>query len=127
VHSTLSLFPRGGGAVHQAIFAFVNGIIFTKPPYNFSLSPVILTIIGELISGPLNDWFCVRLATKNHGIYEPEFRPVLLIPTLIFGCVGFFGFGLAGLLWVCGKRFRGWIARNQYLNALLLDNKEGAK
>jgi hypothetical protein len=84
------------------IFAFVNGIIFTKPPYNFSvsetglisLSPFILTIIGELISGPLNDWFCVPLATKNHGIYEPEFRLVLIIPTLIFGCVGFFGFGL---------------------------------
>jgi hypothetical protein len=216
-------FMYGTTLTWNTIFAFVNGIIFTKPPYNFSvsetglisLSPFILTIIGELISGPLNDWFCVRLATKNHGIYEPEFRLVLIIPTLIFGCVGFFGFGLtvhyqthwsgpvlcfglanmalafasgcvfgyildshgnlaeeafvslnarnfltfgltyfvtdwldadgplvlfcilgalflfvcclAGLLWVCGKRFRGWIARNQYLNALMLDNKEGTK
>jgi hypothetical protein len=64
------------------VFSVVNGVLFTSPPYNFtvgetgliSLSPFILCIIGEGISGPLNDYICVKLARRNHGIYEPEFR-----------------------------------------------------
>jgi hypothetical protein len=83
------------------VFSVVNASIFTEPPYNFSvsevglisLSPFVMTIIGEVIAGPLNDWICLALAKKNHGIYEPEFRLVLMVPVLILGVVGFFGFG----------------------------------
>ena len=83
------------------VFSVVNGVIFVSPPYNFtvsqtgliSLSPFILTIIGEIISGPLNDWICLYLTKKNKGIYEPEFRLPLIIVTIILGTVGFFGFG----------------------------------
>ncbi|KAG9779730.1 hypothetical protein KCU88_g3941, partial [Aureobasidium melanogenum] len=58
-----------------------------------SLSPFILTLLGEVISGPLNDWICVYLTKKNKGIYEPEFRLVLIVVVIILGTVGFFGFG----------------------------------
>jgi MFS family permease len=83
------------------VFSVVNASIFTLPPYNFSvsqtglisLSPFIMTLIGELIAGPLNDHLCLALARKNHGIYEPEFRLVLMIPVLLLGVTGFFGFG----------------------------------
>jgi len=83
------------------VFSVINGVIFVAPPYNFtvsqvgliSLSPFILTIIGEIISGPLNDWICLRLTKKNKGIYEPEFRLVLITVVIVLGCVGFFGFG----------------------------------
>ncbi|KAI0472816.1 MFS general substrate transporter [Xylariaceae sp. FL0804] len=83
------------------VFSVVNGVIFTEPPYNFSvsqtglisLSPFILTFIGEVISGPLNDWVCLYLAKKNHGIYEPEFRLPPIIVSFVVGVVGFFGFG----------------------------------
>ncbi|KAK3071701.1 hypothetical protein LTR53_008167 [Teratosphaeriaceae sp. CCFEE 6253] len=83
------------------VFSVVNGVIFTAPPYNFtvgqagltSLSPFILCIIGEAISGPLNDYICVKMAQRNHGIYEPEFRLVLMIVVVILGTVGFYGFG----------------------------------
>jgi MFS family permease len=83
------------------VFSVVNAQIFTVPPYNFSvsqtglisLSPFIFTILGEVISGPLNDWFCLYLTKKNRGIYEPEFRLVLMGPVLILGITGFFGFG----------------------------------
>lgn len=83
------------------VFSVVNGVIFVSPPYNFSisqvglisLSPFILTIIGELISGPLNDWICLALTRRNHGIYEPEFRLVLITVVVVLGTVGFFGFG----------------------------------
>ncbi|KAK4183251.1 major facilitator superfamily domain-containing protein [Podospora australis] len=83
------------------VFSVVNGVIFVSPPYNFSisetglisLSPFIMTILGEVISGPLNDWICVYLTKKNRGIYEPEFRLPLMSVALILGVVGFFGFG----------------------------------
>ncbi|GAB7355123.1 hypothetical protein MBLNU459_g5699t2 [Dothideomycetes sp. NU459] len=84
------------------VFSVVNGVLFTSPPYNFtvgeagltSLSPFILCMIGEAISGPLNDWICLKLTKRNHGIYEPEFRLVLMSVVVILGTVGFFGFGL---------------------------------
>ena len=83
------------------VVSVVNGVIFVAPPYNFtvsqtgliSLSPFILTLLGEIISGPLNDFICVKLASKNRGIYEPEFRLPLMIVVAVLGTVGFFGFG----------------------------------
>lgn len=83
------------------VFSVVNASIFTLPPYNFtvsqvgliSISPFIMTIIGEVIAGPLNDYICLVLAKRNHGIYEPEFRLVLMFPVLLLGITGFFGFG----------------------------------
>ncbi|KAI0012525.1 MFS general substrate transporter [Xylariaceae sp. FL0662B] len=83
------------------VFSVVNAVIFTAPPYNFSvsetglisLSPFILTFVGEVASGPLNDWVCMWLAKKNHGIYEPEFRLPPIIISLLIGIAGFFGFG----------------------------------
>jgi hypothetical protein len=83
------------------VFSVVNASIFTLPPYNFSvsqtglisISPFIMTIIGEVIAGPLNDYICLVLSKRNHGIYEPEFRLVLMIPVLLIGTAGFFGFG----------------------------------
>lgn len=85
------------------VFSVVNASIFTLPPYNFTVSqtglisicPFVLTIIGEGISGPLNDWICLKLTQKNKGIYEPEFRLVLILPVAILGSIGFFGFGLS--------------------------------
>lgn len=83
------------------VFSVVNGVIFVAPPYGFSisetglisLSPFIMTIFGEMVSGPLNDWICVYLTRKNKGIYEPEFRLPLMVVTVVTGTVGFFGFG----------------------------------
>lgn len=85
----------------SSVFSVVNGVLFTEPPYNFtvgqaglvSVSPFILCIIGEAISGPLNDWICLKLAHRNHGVYEPEFRLVLMVVVVILGTVGFYGFG----------------------------------
>ncbi|PSS22480.1 hypothetical protein M430DRAFT_18024 [Amorphotheca resinae ATCC 22711] len=83
------------------VFSVVNASIFTLPPYNFtvsqvglvSISPLVLTVVGEVVSGPLNDYICVFLTKRNRGIYEPEFRLVLMIPVLLIGISGFFGFG----------------------------------
>ena len=83
------------------VFGVVNTSIFTFPPYNFSVSeveltsnsPFIMLLLGEVISGPQNDCMCLYLRKKNHGIYEPEIRLVLMFPVLLLGVAGFFGFG----------------------------------
>ncbi|KAB5511517.1 serine/threonine kinase 16 [Coniochaeta sp. 2T2.1] len=83
------------------VCSVVNGVIFVGPPYNFSvsqtglisLSPFILTLVGEVLAGPLNDFICLFLTKKNKGIYEPEFRLPLMVVGTILGTVGFFGFG----------------------------------
>lgn len=57
-------------------------------------------IIGFVIAGLLSD-FSARYMTKwNKGVYEPEFRIVLVIPQLILGCAGLYGWGITvdGLL-----------------------------
>ena len=51
-------------------------------------------MIGFLIAGALADWSAKYMTRKNGGIYEPEFRIVLIIPQLIFGCAGLFLFGI---------------------------------
>ncbi|KAF2093558.1 MFS general substrate transporter [Rhizodiscina lignyota] len=84
------------------VFSVVNGVIFVEPPYNFTvsqagltgLSAFVLTLIGEVISGPANDRICLSLAKRNHGVYEPEFRLVLMLVVAVLGTVGFYGFGL---------------------------------
>jgi len=51
-------------------------------------------VIGFLIAGALADWSAKYMTRKNGGIYEPEFRIILVIPQLIFGCAGLFLFGI---------------------------------
>lgn len=49
------------------------------PPYNFSataiglmnLAPFIGNSLGSLICGPVSDWLVLKLAKRNHGVYEP--------------------------------------------------------
>ncbi len=51
-------------------------------------------LLGFAISGVLADWSAKALTRWNNGIYEPEFRLVLVIPQLVFGVMGLYGFGI---------------------------------
>ncbi|OJJ59635.1 hypothetical protein ASPSYDRAFT_1174703 [Aspergillus sydowii CBS 593.65] len=82
-------------------FGYVNGVLFTEPPYNMStsqvgltnLSPLIQAVIAQTISGPLCDRIVVALTRRNAGTYEPEYRLVLISVGFILGVAGFFGYG----------------------------------
>lgn len=50
-------------------------------------------ILGFVVSGLISDPSARWLTRLNHGVYEPEFRLVLVIPQLVFGCAGLYGFG----------------------------------
>ena len=51
-------------------------------------------LLGFVLAGLIADWSANRLTRLNRGIYEPEFRMILVIPQLIFGCAGLYGFGI---------------------------------
>ncbi|KAL2867529.1 major facilitator superfamily domain-containing protein [Aspergillus lucknowensis] len=82
-------------------FGFVNGVLFTEPPYNMStsqvgltnISPLIQSLIAEVISGPLCDRIVVSLTRRNAGTYEPEYRLVLMAVGFVLGVIGFYGYG----------------------------------
>ncbi len=56
--------------------------------------PFVGAILGFIVAGVLADWSTKLMIRRSKGVYEPEFRIVLVIPQLIFGCVGLYGFGV---------------------------------
>lgn len=76
--------------------------IFSAPPYNLSPSQIGVTniplifagIAGSAISGWMSDKLVRLMARKNGGIYEPEFRLVLMGVAAVLSTVAFFGFGI---------------------------------
>ena len=56
--------------------------------------PFIGAILGFLIAGLLADSSARIMVGRNKGVYEPEFRIILVVAQLIFGCAGLYGFGI---------------------------------
>ena len=98
-----SFFAYGMTTSWLVVVGSILAQIFMAPPYNFTvsqvgliaISPLIGGILGAFTSGPAADWASKFMSRRNHGIYEPEFRLVLIIVTLIVGGMSFFGFGLS--------------------------------
>ncbi|OAG02758.1 MFS transporter-like protein [Paraphaeosphaeria sporulosa] len=71
------------------------------PPYNLNPAQIGLTnlplllvgFIGSPISGWMADWAAKAMARRNNGVFEPEFRLVLMLVAVPFATVGFVGFG----------------------------------
>ncbi|PHH78781.1 hypothetical protein CDD80_6237 [Ophiocordyceps camponoti-rufipedis] len=77
-------------------------ILFIGPPYFWGevaagytyIGPFVGSLAGFAISGLLADSSVKALTKLNRGIYEPEFRILLVVPMLIVGSIGLYGFGL---------------------------------
>lgn len=63
-------------------------------------------LLGFILSGVLSDSVPRWMAKRNGGVYEPEFRLVLVIPQLMFGCAGLYGFGIT----TANPARYGWLA-----------------
>lgn len=80
----------------------VLAAIFLGPPLWFSevqtgylyTGAFIGSIIGLVLSGILSDSMNRVMVKHNKGIYEPEFRLLLVIFQLIFSGIGLYGFGI---------------------------------
>ncbi|KAH8676347.1 major facilitator superfamily transporter [Xylariales sp. PMI_506] len=89
----------------------VLAAIFLGPPLFWDevatgyayVGPFLGAILGFLIAGALSDWSAKYLTKLNGGIYEPEFRILLVIPQLIFGCMGLYGFAITSVGTIAGK------------------------
>lgn len=96
-----SFFAYGLTTSWLVVVGSVLAQLFTAPPYNFSVSGVGLVsiasligaLIGAFVSGPIADWIIKMMSRRNGGIYEPEFRLVLIVITFVLGGMSFFGFG----------------------------------
>jgi len=56
--------------------------------------PFVGALLGFFTAGAFADWSAKALTRLNGGIYEPEFRILLVIPQLVFGVMGLFGFAV---------------------------------
>ena len=82
----------------------VLAAIFLGPPLFFDevktgymyTGAFVGAILGFILSGILADWSTKLMIRRNKGVYEPEFRIVLVIAQLILSCAGLYGFGITG-------------------------------
>lgn len=79
--------------------AYVLAQIFTPPPYRLSVAQNGYFFTGALVggllgilSGPACDWVARRMARRNGGVHEAEFRiPILGVAVVLLG-IGWFVF-----------------------------------
>jgi hypothetical protein len=80
----------------------ILSLIFLGPPLFFNeekagkmyTSAFIGSILGLFGAGIYSEVVTRFLTRLNKGKYEPEFRILLVIPTLVFSCIGLYGFGI---------------------------------
>jgi hypothetical protein len=81
--------------------AVTTSQIFSAPPYNFTvlqvgsinMSGFVGSLIGTFLAPPLSDWMATALARRNKGVYEPEFRLMIMIPYVVLAICGLVAFG----------------------------------
>ena len=82
--------------------AVIISVIFLGPPLFFTelqtgyqyTAAFVGSMIGLVLSGLVSDSSTKLMIRWNKGVYEPEFRIVLIIPMLIFAIAGLYGFGI---------------------------------
>ncbi|PBP19894.1 MFS general substrate transporter [Diplocarpon rosae] len=93
---TYSVYAAG-----LTLIALLQDSIFSAAPYNLSASAIGLTnlplfgvgLVGTLVSGYCADAVVQFMTRKNGGVYEPEFRLVLMFVAASLSTVAYIGFG----------------------------------
>lgn len=75
--------------------------IFKSSPYGYTqqtvglfyLGPFIGGVLGSLLTSLTGDRITRLMVSRNNGVYEPEFRLIMLIPATLFMCFGLIGYG----------------------------------
>lgn len=76
-------------------------LIYRGPYYHFDatragfvyVGPFVGGVLGTAVAGKLSDVIVQFMARRNGGLYEPEFRLVMMIPVAIATGAGLIGFG----------------------------------
>jgi MFS family permease len=80
------------------------------------------SILGLVIAGAYTELTTRFMVRRNNGRYEPEFRILLVIPTLIFAAIGLFGFGITS----ARVAHYGWIVPEVFLAFIVASMVMGA-
>ncbi|SCU97658.1 LAMI_0F10858g1_1 [Lachancea mirantina] len=75
--------------------------VLSESPYNFKpisvgliyVAPFTGSVLGSLFAGKGSDFIVRAMAKRNHGIYEPEFRLLTVLPAVVATAMGLIGFG----------------------------------
>lgn len=89
--------------------------------YNFTalqtgliyISPFVGGLLGTAVAGKVSDVIVRYMTRRNGGVYEPEFRLVMVIPIAVSTTVGLMGFGWSAQerdLWIVPTIFFGLIS-----------------
>ncbi|RAK92861.1 MFS transporter [Aspergillus costaricaensis CBS 115574] len=82
----------------------LDPIIFTAPPWSMStvavgnltgIAPLIGSALGTVIGGWACDLSSKLMASRNGGVYEPEYRLLVILPATMAMAAGSFGLGAA--------------------------------
>ncbi|OAL28547.1 hypothetical protein AYO22_02741 [Fonsecaea multimorphosa] len=85
----------------NVVINFMLGQLFGLPPYSLNTEqlgyltagPMVLGTLTCVLFGGVSDRIAKWAATRNGGIYEPEFRLLSMIFAPILNCAGYFAFG----------------------------------
>lgn len=102
-HICFGAFFYAFAVVWLIMISEVISEIFTNPPYGYSkltvglfyISPFVGGSLGSMVAGRVSDLLVRYMVKKNNGIYEPELRLIMVIPSVITTCIGLMGFGWA--------------------------------
>ncbi|RLV90335.1 hypothetical protein JA1_004638 [Spathaspora sp. JA1] len=97
-----------GGVVYGSLMMWlaliVNSVsrIYGSKPYNYDINAIGLTnlgsfggsVFGILYGGFFVDWSSIKLARRNHGVLEPEYRLYSMIVPTIVNAAGLLAYGL---------------------------------
>lgn len=86
-----------------SLISTTQASIYALPPYGFTngqiglvnFAPLVGNICGMFYGGRFVDWLTIKLAERNDGIMEPEFRLYAMIVPTILNAVGLLTYGLA--------------------------------
>ncbi|QIW95450.1 hypothetical protein AMS68_000968 [Peltaster fructicola] len=114
-----------------ALLGVILAVVVIAPPLSFNATQTgfmyggafVGALVGFILSGVLADSSTKWLCKMNNGVFEPEFRMVLVIPQMFFGCIGLFGFGYASANtavygWVLPDVFFGFVTCGMVLGAV---------
>ncbi|KAL6250758.1 hypothetical protein RBB50_003061 [Rhinocladiella similis] len=108
----------------------ILSLIFLGPPLFFNeeragkmyTSAFIGSMIGLLLAGSYSELVTNFMIRLNKGKYEPEFRILLVIPTLVFSAIGLYGFGITAN----DVARYGWIVPEVFLAFIIISMVMGA-
>lgn len=82
------------GIILAAIF-IMPPLFWTEVKTGYAYTGAFLGALGGfLLVGLLADWSAKWMTRRNNGIYEPEFRIILVLPQMIIGCTGLYLFAV---------------------------------